>query len=105
MNLVMAIVNKDDAHGLAYALQENGYASTLVGTTGGFLRKGNSTFLMGVEENEIESLLSLIKENCKTRTRMVNPMPAGESDLSRVIEVEVGGAVVFVLSLDRFGKY
>lgn len=105
MKMVHAIVNKEDAAGLAEVLLERGYASTLIGTTGGFLSKGNSTFLVGVEEKEIEALLSLIQENCKTRTRKVYPVPEGELSMAQLVEVEVGGAVVFVLDAERFGRF
>lgn len=105
MKMVHAIVNQGDADGLAEMLRERGYASTLIGTTGGFLSKGNSTFLLGVEEKDIEALLSLIDENCKKRTQRVYPVPEGEWSMAQVVEVEVGGAVVFVLDAERFGKF
>jgi uncharacterized protein YaaQ len=109
MKLVVAIVHRDDADGLSDAFREQSYPSTLIGTTGGFLREGNATFLVGVEENQIEELMTLIKENCKTRTQLVNPMPPvvepGELYLSQPIEVQVGGATIFVMNVERFEKF
>ena len=109
MKLVIAIVQNDDAGDLTDLLRENNYRSTLIGTTGGFLREGNATFLVGVEEESIEPLLKLIQENCKTRTQLVNPMPPvvepGELYLAQPIEVQVGGATVFVLEVARFEKF
>ena len=109
MKMVVAIVHNDDASGLADVLREQNYPSTLISTTGGFLREGNSTFLVGVEEKQIETLLALIKENCKTRTQLVNPMPPvvepGELYLSQPIEVQVGGVTVFVMAVERFEKF
>ena len=109
MKLVIAIVHRDDKDGLSDAFREQNYPSTLIGTTGGFLREGNATFLIGVDEKQIEDLLALIKENCKTRTQLVNPMPPvvepGELYLSQPIEVQVGGATVFVMNVDRFEKF
>ncbi len=109
MKLVIAIVHRDDADGLSDTLRGQSYPSTLISTTGGFLREGNATFLVGVEEKQIDALLALIKENCKTRTQLVNPMPPvvepGELYLSQPIEVQVGGATVFVMNVDRFEKF
>lgn len=109
MKLVIAIVQNDDAGPLSDALREQNYPTTLISTTGGFLREGNSTFLIGVKEDQIEPLLALIKESCKTRTQLVNPMPPvvepGELYLSQPVEVQVGGATVFVIDVQRFEKF
>lgn len=109
MKLVIAIVNRDDAGKLSNALRENNYQSTLISTTGGFLREGNSTFLVGVEADKLEAVLQLIKVRCTTRTQLVNPVPPvmepGELYLAQPIEVQVGGATVFVIDVERFEKF
>jgi uncharacterized protein YaaQ len=109
MKLVMAIVQKDDAGTLSDVLRENNYATTVISTTGGFLREGNTTILVGVEQKRLDRLLSLIRENCTTRTQFVNPMPPvmepGELYLAQPVEVQVGGATVFVMDVERFEKF
>lgn len=109
MKLVMAIVQKDDAGTLSDVLRENNYASTVISTTGGFLREGNTTILVGVEQSRLDHLLALIRENCTTRTQFVNPMPPvmepGELYLAQPVEVQVGGATIFVLDVERFEKF
>ncbi len=109
MKMVMAIVQNDDSGGLANALRKNGFSSTLISTTGGFLREGNATFMIGVEEQRLEALLKLIRDNCVTRTQFVNPMPPvmepGELYLAQPVEVQVGGATVFVIDVQRFEKF
>jgi uncharacterized protein YaaQ len=109
VKLVIAIVRSDDAGPLSDALREHNYPTTLISTTGGFLREGNSTFLLGVNQEQIEPLLALIEENCKTRTQLVNPMPPvvepGELYLAQPVEVQVGGATVFVINVERFEKF
>ena len=109
MKLVVAIVHNDDAGDLRNALRDNNYSSTLISTTGGFLREGNATFLVGVEAAKLDDLLALIKKNCTTRTQLVNPMPPvmepGELYLAQPVEVQVGGATIFVMDVERFEKF
>lgn len=109
MKLVLAIVHNDDAGKLTDALRDAGHHFTLVSTTGGFLREGNATILIGTEAEKLEDVLTLIKSNCITRTQFVNPMPPvmepGELYLAQPIEVQVGGATVFVMDVERFEKF
>jgi uncharacterized protein YaaQ len=109
MKLVVTIVHQDDAHALSNALRQHNYQSTLISTTGGFLREGNATILIGVEANKLDDVLALVKQNCKTRTQLVNPMPPvmepGELYLAQPVEVQVGGATVFVMDVERFEKF
>jgi uncharacterized protein YaaQ len=109
MKLVMSIVNNDDARGLIQALLVKGYRATTIGTTGGFLREGNRTILSGVQDDEVASVLDIIRENCHARTEVVLPLTPsfGPADLywSQPIEVEVGGATVFIFDVERFERF
>ncbi len=109
MKLIMSIVNSDDARPLLEVLSRKGYRATMVSTTGGFLKEGNSTVLIGVEDDSVQSVLDLISENCHTRKQFVNPLPPimepGELYMPSPIEVQVGGATVFVLDVERFERF
>lgn len=109
MKLVLSIVNHDDARGLLDVLMRQGHQATMVSTTGGFLREGNATILVGVEDEKVDEVLATIRENCHTRTQYVNPLPPimepGELYMPTPIEVEVGGATVFVLGVERSEKF
>jgi len=109
MKLVISIVHSDDADQLMSALREGGFSSTRISTTGGFLREGNATILVGTDEVNIPSVLDIIKRNCHTRTQYVNPLPPvmepGELYMPNPVEVQVGGAVIFVLDVERLVKY
>jgi len=109
VKLIMSIVNTDDARGLIQALMGKGFRATVISTTGGFLREGNSTVLIGVEDDQAASVLDIIQENCHTRIQYVNPLPPaiepGELYMPTPMEVEVGGATVFIFRVDRFEKY
>jgi len=108
MKLIMSIVHSDDADQLLQALRERGFRSTKISTTGGFLREGNATILIGTEEDKIDEVLSVVRQNCHTRTEYVNPLPPvmepGELYMPNPIEVQVGGATIFVLDVARYEK-
>lgn len=109
MKLIVAIVQNQDSKRLSDQFLENGIRATKLSSTGGFLRAGNTTFLIGVEERRIDSTLELIKENSQSRTQtMMNPPSFDftmETDLSYPVDVEVGGATVFVLPIDEFLQF
>lgn len=106
MKLVIAIVQDKDSSRLSQALIKEGYRATKLASTGGFLRAGNTTFMIGVEEERLDDLLSIIKKNCHSREQMVAPMPPAGTGVGPLvpqpIEVQVGGATVFVVPVDQF---
>jgi len=105
MKLVVSIVNGDDEHDLTEALKKAGFQSTKISTTGGFLRAGNVTILIGVEDEKLSRVIDLIRDNCHRRTQYVNPLPPvmepGELYMPNPVEVEVGGATIFVLNVEK----
>jgi uncharacterized protein YaaQ len=109
MKLVMSIVNNDDERRLAEALMVAGYRATTISTTGGFLRQGNATIFVGTEDENVPHVLQLIRENCHTRDQIVNPMPPvmepGEMYMPVPMEVQVGGATVFVLDVVQYERF
>jgi len=109
MKLIMSIVNSDDAGRLVDALTSAGYRATTISTTGGFLRQGNATIFVGVEDEQVPDLLQLIRQNCHTRRQFVNPLPPvmepGEMYMPTPVEVQVGGATVFVLDVAQFEHF
>lgn len=108
MKLVIAIVHDDDAGELIATLTEEGFGVTKLATTGGFLRAGNTTLLIGVETDKLDKLLDLIKDICKVRKGLVSPpspvLGATGVYVPAPIEITIGGATVFVLDVDRFEK-
>jgi len=108
MKLVIAIVQRDDAGTLIDVLTEKGYRATRINTAGGFLKEGNATVLVGVEDSQVDEILSLVEANCNTRTQYINPLPPvmepGEFYMPYPVEVQVGGATVFVLNVDRYER-
>jgi uncharacterized protein YaaQ len=109
MKMIMAVVQDQDSNRLSNALMEHNFRSTKLASTGGFLKSGNTTFLIGVEDIRVEKALQVIRENCKSRDQMVAPVsPMGGNADSYVpypVEVEVGGATVFVLPVEQFHHF
>jgi uncharacterized protein YaaQ len=108
VKLIVAIVHNEDARPLVDALLEHEYRSTRLHSSGGFLRQSNATIMLGIEDDRVDEVMTLIRETCTSRTQIVNPMPPimepGEFFLPYPLEVEVGGATVFVLPVERFER-
>jgi uncharacterized protein YaaQ len=101
----MAVVQNEDAGPLVAALLERDFRATRLHSSGGFLKQTNATVMVGVGEEQLDDVLAVIRENCHARTQLVNPMPPimepGELYMPYPLEVEVGGAMVFVLPVER----
>ncbi|MGB4338832.1 MAG: cyclic-di-AMP receptor [Bacillota bacterium] len=106
MKLVIAIIRDDFAEVLQDELADAGHRYTKLASTGGFLRKGNTTLLVGVEDDQVESVLSIIRSTCRTRQELITPqpMPIPSGMAVPPIEVIAGGATVFVVPVDRFER-
>ncbi|HET7578941.1 MAG TPA: cyclic-di-AMP receptor [Bacillales bacterium] len=109
MKLIMAVVQDKDSNRLANALSEMNFRSTKLASTGGFLKAGNTTFLIGTEDYRVDKAIQVIKENCQSREQLMSPgTPMGgnaDTYVPHPVEVEVGGATVFVLPVDRFEQF
>ncbi|MFC4355831.1 cyclic-di-AMP receptor [Chryseomicrobium palamuruense] len=109
MKLVVAVIQDQDSNRLSNALTKAKFRATKLASTGGFLRSGNTTFLIGTEDNLVPTVLDLIRDNCRAREQMVAPVsPMGgnaDSYIPYPVEVEVGGATVFVLPIEHFHHF
>ena len=108
MKLIVAVVHNEDAGALVDALLDREYRATRLHSSGGFLKQSNATIILGVEENDVDEVIDIVRANCTSRTQVVNPMPPimepGEFFMPYPLEVEVGGATVFVVPVERFER-
>lgn len=108
MKLVIAVVQDDDADELVESLVQKRFSATKLASTGGFLREGNTTLLIGVETERVDEVIGIIKDICKTRKQtFTTPIPPTGSAgvfIPYPIDVKVGGATIFVVDTDRFEK-
>lgn len=107
MKLIFAIVNGDDSQHVARALMKNGFFATKLASTGGFLSAGNTTFLICTENEKVNDVIEIIAQKSRKRKQYVqNSVPGLSSDTfsSFPMEVQVGGATIFVTDVERFEK-
>ncbi len=106
MKMIMAIVQADDVVAITDALVTAGYRVTRIATTGGWLRRENTTLLLGVDDKQVNHALRVLQQTGRHRTAYVSmPGEMPRSQEGELLEVEVGGATVFVLDVERCEHY
>lgn len=109
MKLVVAVIQDKDSTRLTDALADQQFKSTKLSTTGGFLKEGNTTLMIGCEDGQVDDVLNIIKDSCSQREQMVAPIsPMGgnaDSYIPKPVKVEVGGATVFVMPVESFFQF
>ncbi|GEO26368.1 hypothetical protein AAC03nite_21530 [Alicyclobacillus acidoterrestris] len=109
MKLVVAVVQDKDSAKLAQNLVNANIRATKLASTGGFLHAGNTTFLIGTDDDKVDEVKQIIQQSCKAREQVVAPMsPMGasmESYIPYPVNVSVGGATVFVLDIEQFDQF
>lgn len=109
MKMILAIVQDEDVEPFLAAMSQRGLRATKVSSTGGFLRSGNSTLLVGADNKQVSGILEIIRTTCRSRRQPSGSLPAAapgtamEEVLPRMpLEVEVGGANVFVWNVEQY---
>ncbi len=85
MKLIIAIIKDKDNDIVSRALTKKNFRVTFIASTGGFLRSGRSTLLIGVEDEQVESALEIIRNSCKKPEKP-----------------EEKKATIFVVKVDKF---
>lgn len=108
MKLVFAIVSNDDGNTVMKELNKAGFSVTKMASTGGFLRAGNTTLLVGTEEDMVQPAIDVISKHSAKRKQIVftpEPYIGGATGYASLpAEIEVGGATIFVVDVERFEK-
>lgn len=106
MKMLIAILNADDASAVIQNLMKEGYSVTRLSTTGGFLRAGNVTILIGVNDDRVQTVIDIIGKYSKSRKQVIPTTSEAGINFypSMPVEVTVGGATIFVLNVERFEK-
>lgn len=107
MKIIVAIVNNDDSAIVSSALTQDGFFVTKLSTTGGFLMVGNTTLLIGTEDENVPSVKEILKKYSSTHKQLVPSSASFGKGLGKdgvADEVTVGGATFFVLNVEEFEK-
>ncbi len=106
MKLVIAIVQKEDSNDLQKALVKNNFRATKLATSGGFLSQGNTTFLVGCEDEQVDDILKVIKQESRAREEIATPhMVSTGYEITQPLKITVGGATCFVVPVDKFKRF
>lgn len=110
MKLIYAIIRNDNEDDVTSALMKERFQVTRLASTGGFLRKGNTTLMIAAEDEQVDACIEVIKQQCGKRQKITVNMPyvSGTSMMNYTtmpMQVEIGGATIMVVPLERFEKY
>lgn len=107
MKLVIAIVNVDDVNAVIKSLTRNGFSATRLSTTGGFLMAKNATLLVGVDEEKVREVMEIIKQHSHSRRQVIPASTHVSRSFSNgvPVEVNVGGATIFVVDVEQFQRF
>ena len=104
MKLIYVIVRNIDSSYVTEALNKKGFYVTKLASTGGFLREGNTTLMIGTTVEQVEAVIDIVKKECGPRQQIfTNAVGNGEYAAMNTV-VNVGGATVFVMDVDRYEK-
>ena len=108
MKLIIAIIHERDRQKVSDTLLQSGHKFTNIATTGGFLRDGNCTLLIGAEDEQVDEIIDLIDKCSHAREQYVNQLPIDAIGtggmLMNPVKVTVGGATIFVVNVERFER-
>lgn len=93
MKLIIAIIQDEYISKVIKILMENKIRTTKLSSTGGFLKSGNTTLFIGVEDTKVDEVVELIRKQCAS-----TKVKSGSE------EVTVGGATLFVMDIDKYMK-
>ena len=85
MKLIIAIVKDTDSDAVSHALTTGDFRVTQVASTGGFLRHGQSTLLIGVDDDQVENALTVIR-----------------SKVTKPTEADTRQSFIFVIKVDEY---
>ena len=107
MKLVIGIINSEDANDLLAEITKASFQATKLSTSGGFLKLGNVTVLVGVEDERVDEVVEIFRSCCSRRTQMIPTTPPymGEGFVSAApVQVTIGGATLFIIDVDKMIK-
>lgn len=94
MKLIITVVQNKDADEVVDALVAADFRATRFASTGGFLRRGNTTIMIGVQDQQVDQVLDIIRDEARNRAAQ-----SGSDD-----DAQTAAATVFVLDLEEYQR-
>lgn len=88
MKLILAILRDEDVEKVSHELISSGFRVTRIASTGGFWRRGNTTFMIGVEDERVNQAIQVMKDHC-----------------TQPSEPNVHRAILFVLNVAHYDHF
>ncbi len=106
MKLIITIVQDEDASRLTEEITNNNFQITRIASTGGFLKSGNTTLIIGVKKERVDEVLRIIEKVCKVReiTTSFSSSLTGDTYIPYPMQIKIGGATVFTLDVERYER-
>lgn len=111
MKMIYAIIDDADKNTVVDELTNQHFSVSILNTTGGFLRRGNATLLIGTENEKVDEVIAIIKQECGQRKQLIHHAPyipvgcTGVNTYTSIpIQIDAGGATIFVVDVERFEK-
>jgi uncharacterized protein YaaQ len=108
VKLVIAIIQDYDTDAFLKAISRHGLMATRIASAGGFLRTGNTTVFMGVEDDQVPLVKGLLIDHCRLREELAvaEALPfLDDADFEHISVSRIGGGVAFVARVERFEKF
>ncbi len=102
MKLIVTVVDATDVDRVMTALTDQHIRVTRVSSTTDFFSPGNSTLLIGVDENTVPQVMKVIADLAAPHQSVIPYIHDGNTPLTSFTEVQVGGFLSFVLNVDHF---
>lgn len=102
MKVIIAIIQNADRSKLTDAMRRAKIRHTRLNTVGGFLSQGNTTFIIGVRDEQVDEVLKVIHDHCQEREVLHRPGPGALHPDAYVspVHVQVGGATIFIVDAE-----
>jgi len=111
MKMLLAIVGKDDEMETSSQLIAAGFFVTKIATSGGFLQRKHVTFMIGTDDEKVDTAIAIIKKYAGERktvkyTNLAAPSGPITPGMNYTVPVkaDVGGSTIFIMNVERFEK-
>ncbi len=109
MKLIVAIIHDEDSSKITDELNKQGYSVTKLCSSGGFLRAGNTTLMIGIEDGKVDTVIGIILKNSEAREHSIKESKYNNSIMQLLIpnanKVVASGATIFVSNVEKYEKF